>query len=327
MKAFRRFMFRALLAGILAFLIVPFLIPFNSSGTMTASQAAPEAEFVQLNDLAVRVERTAYSGNCRCNAPLILLMHGFGASTYSWRHVQKPLSKLGEVISYDRPGFGFTERKSSWEGTNPYGFQGNFDLLDDLISKFGNDRKIVLVGHSAGGQLAAEYTRLNPTKVSALILVDAAIWTTGGGAGGFDWFFALPQMQKIGPILVSSIATSGDDLLRKSYYDKKKLTQDVYDGYHQPLKIKGWEQAFWFFSTAPRSNQLKEKLSSLNLPTLIITGKYDAVVPARDAPILKKKIANSSLEIIDKTTHLPQEEQPEMFMKAVLKHWKELTKN
>ncbi|NCA08243.1 MAG: alpha/beta hydrolase [Micrococcales bacterium] len=327
MKAFRRFMFRALLAGILSFLIVPFLIPFNSSGTLTASQAAPGAEFVQLNDLSVRVERTAYSGNCRCQAPLIVLMHGFGASTFSWRNVRKPFSKLGEVISYDRPGFGYTERKTSWEGTNPYGFQGNFSILDDLIAKYGTGRKIVLVGHSAGGQLAAEYARLNPTKVSALVLVDAAIWTTGGGPNGFDWFFALPQMQKLGPILVSSIATSGDDLLRKSYYDKKKLTQDVYDGYHQPLKIKGWEQAFWFFSTAPRSNQLKENLASLKLPTLIITGEFDAVVPARDAPILHKKIANSVLEIIPKATHLPQEEQPELFMSAVLKHWKELAKN
>lgn len=326
MKAFRRFMVRALLAGILSFLIVPFLIPFNSSGTLTTAQAAPGAEFVKLNGLDVRVERTPYSGDCGCNAPLIVLMHGFGASTFSWRHVQEPFSQLGEVIAYDRPAFGYTERKSTWAGPNPYGFEGNFLILDDLIAKYGSGRKVVLVGHSAGGQIAAEYTRLNPAKVSALILVDAAILTTGGGPSGFDWFYALPQMQKLGPILVSSIATSGDDLLRKSYYDKAKLTQDVYDGYHQPLKIKGWEQAFWFFSTAPRDNKLKENLGSLTLPTLIITGKYDAVVPAKDAPILHKLIPNSTLEIIAKTTHLPQEEQPGLFMKAVTKHWIDLVK-
>jgi pimeloyl-ACP methyl ester carboxylesterase len=181
-----------------------------------------------------------------------------------------------------------------------------------------------LVGHSAGGQLAAEYTRLNLSKVSALILVDAAILTTGGSTSGFGWFFALPQMQKLGPILVSSIATSGDDLLRKSYYNQSKLTQAVYDGYHQPLKIKGWEQAFWDFTNAPRDNQLKDNLSELTLPTLVITGKYDEVVPAKDAVELQKLIAGSHLEIIDKTTHLPQEEQPELFMEAVEKHWEHL---
>lgn len=56
MKAFRHFMFRDLLAGILSFLIVPFMIDFNSSGTLTAAGAAPGAEFVKLNDLDVRVE-------------------------------------------------------------------------------------------------------------------------------------------------------------------------------------------------------------------------------------------------------------------------------
>jgi pimeloyl-ACP methyl ester carboxylesterase len=308
---------------VLAFLIVPFLIPFNSSGTLTAAQAAPGAEFVELADVSVRVEITPYSG-VGIEAPLIVLMHGFGASTFSWRNVQEPLSKLGEVISYDRPAFGFTERKTSWEGTNPYGFQGNFEILDELIAKYGAGRQVVLVGHSAGGQLAAEYTRLNLSKVSALILVDAAIMNTGGGTSGFGWFFALPQMQRLGPILVSSIATSGDDLLRKSYYDQSKLTQAVYDGYHQPLKIKGWEQAFWDFTNAPRDNQLKDNLSQLTLPTLVITGKYDEVVQAKDAVELQKLIAGSHLEIIDKTTHLPQEEQPELFMEAVEKHWEHL---
>jgi pimeloyl-ACP methyl ester carboxylesterase len=165
---------------------------------------------------------------------------------------------------------------------------------------------------------------LNLSKVSSLILVDAAIMTTGGGTSAFGWFFALPQMQRLGPILVSSIATSGDDLLRKSYYDQSKLTQAVYDGYHQPLKIKGWEQAFWDFTNAPRDNQLKDNLSELTLPTLVITGKYDEVVPAKDAVELQKLIAGSHLEIIDKTTHLPQEEQPELFMEAVEKHWEHL---
>lgn len=56
MKAFRHLMFRDLLAGILSFLIVPFMIHFNSSGTLTAAGAAPGAEFVKLNDLDVRVE-------------------------------------------------------------------------------------------------------------------------------------------------------------------------------------------------------------------------------------------------------------------------------
>jgi hypothetical protein len=64
LKAFRKFMWRALLAGVLSFLIVPFLIPFESSGTLTPAQADPSAEFVELNGLDVRIARTEYTGDC-----------------------------------------------------------------------------------------------------------------------------------------------------------------------------------------------------------------------------------------------------------------------
>jgi pimeloyl-ACP methyl ester carboxylesterase len=314
-------MWRALLAGVLSFLIVPFLIPFESSGTMTAKQVEPNAEFVEAAGLQVRVERAAYAGDCGCKAPLIVLMHGFGSSTFSWREVIQPLTKFGEILAYDRPAFGLTDRPTEWTGENPYGFEGNFALLDDLVAKFGDGRRIVLVGHSAGGQLAAEYARQRPTLESSLVLVDAAILTTGGGSGGLGWFLQLPQMQKLGPMLVAGIATSGDDLLEESYYNKVQLTQAVYDGYHKPLKIKGWEQAFYNFTIAPRENDLKENLSELTMPTLVMTGEYDTVVPASDAPLLRSQIPGSELEIIAKSAHLPQEEQPAAFMDAFSKHW------
>lgn len=319
-------MWRALLAGVLSFLIVPFLIPFESSGTLTPAQAEPSAEFAELNGLDVRIARTEYTGDCGCTPPLIVLMHGFGASTFSWREVSQPLAVFGDVISYDRPAFGLTERPTEWSGQNPYGFEGNFALLDDLVARHGDGRRIVLVGHSAGGQLAAEYARQRPTLQTSLVLVDAAILTTGGGSGGLGWFLQLPQMQKLGPMLVAGIATSGDDLLEESYYNKAQLTQAVYDGYHKPLKIKGWEQAFYNFTIAPRDNDLKDNLSALNMPTLVITGEYDTVVPASDAPLLQQQIAGSQLEVISDSAHLPQEEQPLAFIDAIAKHWDYLNK-
>ncbi len=319
-------MWRALLAGVLSFLIVPFLIPFESSGTMTARQVEPNAEFVQAGGLQVRVDRAQYSGDCGCQAPLIVLMHGFGASTFSWREVMQPLTEFGEVLAYDRPAFGLTDRPTEWLGENPYGFAGNFALLDDLVSQFGDGRRIVLVGHSAGGQLAAEYARQRPTLETSLVLVDAAILTTGGGSGGLGWFLQLPQMQKLGPMLVAGIATSGDDLLEESYYNKAQLTQAVYDGYHKPLKIKGWEQAFYNFTIAPRDNELKDNLSALTMPTLVMTGEHDTVVPASDAPLLQQQISGSVLEVIADSAHLPQEEQPGAFMDVFAKHWDFLNK-
>ena len=322
MRIFRRIMTAALIAGVLSFAIVPFLIPFESSGTMSREQVAgPDAMFAELGGVSVHYEDVPYSGDCDCKAPLIVLMHGFGASTFSWREVGQPFSKFGEVVAYDRPAFGFTERPTSWKGANPYSFDGNFAILDDLISKFGSGRKVILVGHSAGGQLAAEYARLRGDVVAGLILVDPAILTTGGGPEGIQWFYDIPQIARLGPILVSSIATSGDQLIYESFFDKSVVTDEVLEGYHRPLKIKGWERAFWNFATASKVNQLAANLDGITQPTLLITGSADTVVPTADTVRLKSLIVGSALEVIARAGHLPHEERPTEFMAAIAKNW------
>lgn len=318
MRAFRRFMTRALLLGIAAFLIVPMVIPFDSSGTKTNIEAAGvNAEFAMINDINVHIDTEAYSGNRAENVPLFILLHGFGASTFSWRYVMDSMSKQGEVLAYDRPGFGFTDRPTSWTGANPYGFEGNFEILDGLIAEFGKDQEVILVGHSAGGSLAAEYARLNPEKVQRLILVAPAVYSNGTGTSWINPLKVIPQIDRLGPFLVREIATSGQDLLKRSYYDQSQLTEEVRQGYTAPLQIKGWERAFWEFSTAPRDSKLVENLDSINQPTLLITGKFDEVVPTANTEKLATEIKNNKLVLVPKSAHLPQEEQPNIFNSEV----------
>lgn len=317
-----------LLLGILSFATVPLLIPFQTSGTLSNRQAAgPKVSFAELGGVSVAYQEMPYSGTCKCKAPLIILLHGFGASTFSWREVEKPFTSFGQVIAYDRPGFGFSERPSKWGDVNPYSFAGNFRILDDLITKFGAGRRVVLVGHSAGGQLAAEYARLHPASVSGLILVDPAILTTGTAPSWLQWFYDIPQIARLGPILVSTIASSGDELIYKSFYDKSKVTKGVLEGYHKPLKVAGWEQGFWNFVTAPRENQLVANLGQIKQPILLITGAADTVVPTAETRKLLTLMQNGALEVIPRTGHLPHEERPEAFMAAVTKHWLNLVGN
>ena len=210
-------MTRALLLGIAAFLIVPMVIPFESSGTLTNVEAAGNgAEFATVNGLQVHIATEEYSGPSKADVPLFILLHGFGASTHSWRFVMKSLSSQGDVLAYDRPAFGYTERPTSWSGTNPYGFEGHFELLSALIEKYGKGQEIILGGHSAGGQIAGEYARLNPTKVQRLILVDPAVYTTGTGTSWIGALRVIPQIDRLGPFLVREVASSGKDLLQRS---------------------------------------------------------------------------------------------------------------
>ena len=309
----------ALLAGLLSFLTVPLLIPESTSGTLTYREAAGEdPEFVQAGGLEVHLQTAEFSGEPTSDRPpLIILMHGFGGSTFTWREVIGALAQYGDVIAYDRPGFGFTERPTSWQGVNPFGFEGNFRILDDLILEFGAERNVVLVGHSAGGQLAAEYARLNPDKISSLVLVDPAILTTGGAPDWLGWLWDVPQIDKLGPILVGGIASSGEQILEESFFNPELITPDVRAGYRAPLKVEGWERGFWNFVSAPRANALEENLDALTLPVLIITGDADTIVPTQDSIKLNELLPNPRLEVIERAGHLPHEERPAEFMQAV----------
>jgi pimeloyl-ACP methyl ester carboxylesterase len=310
---------------VLILLFGPFLIPVNSSGTASYREVAGgDASFLPALDIDIHYERHAYQGSTD-NPPLILLLHGFGASTYSWREVIAPLSALGEVIAYDRPGFGFTQRPTTWQQTNPYGLEAQIQIIDTFIEHFASQqREVVLIGHSAGGTLAAEYALRNPDSVDALVLVAPAI-LAGGGRGG--WLTALtriPQVNRLGPLLVGRIASSGQTLLTRSWYDQSKITDEILNGYTAPLAIAGWEKAFWEFSQADQNFSVRENITQLQSPVLLITGDTDLVVATDDSVQLSGMIAGSQIRVLPRTGHLPQEETPLLFLQALSDRWTSL---
>ena len=304
------------LPGIL--LIGPFLLPVNTSGTLTKEQAASEiwggeSKWVELAGHEVHYVDTGDPESDR----LIVLMHGFGASAYSYRDVLEPLATLGHVIAYDRAAFGFTERPTSWE-INPYGAEGQLQVLDELIARFGSGKEVFIVGHSAGGNLAASYTVDNQEKLAGSVLYAPAVLNGGGGPSWLNWIFSIPQINHIGPALVSSIATSGLDLLYLSYNDPETVTEQTLAGYTQPLKVEGWERAFWEFNKAPRDTGVSERLREIRVPTLVLTGDNDQVVATADSVTVAGLVSGSELVIIPQTGHLPNEESPREFAQAVI---------
>ncbi len=328
MKKALKILSRVLLGLLVAALIVPFLIPVETSGTKTYQEAASSAtSFTKALGIDLYTDVTEFDcqqdSDCE-NPPVFILLHGFGANTFSYRFLTEPLSAYGAVIAYDRPGFGFTQRPSSWEGENPYGSAGNDLILDELIAEYASNREVFLVGHSAGGTQAAQYVVDNPGAVNGLILISPAILTTGGSPSVFNWIFSIPQLDHLGPLLVSSIASSGMDLLDRSWFDKSKITDEIKAGYRAPLEIIGWEEGFWEYNRAPRSFDVKDRLSEIKIPTLLITGDTDVVVATADTEALATMIDGSSLVVIPKSGHLAQEETPVETMQAIDDYWNSL---
>jgi pimeloyl-ACP methyl ester carboxylesterase len=325
MKKFRRIAWGALLSGVLAVLIVPLVIPISTTGFVTEREAAGEgATFVTVGDLEVHYELASYRG-AKVNPPLLVLLHGFGASTYSWREVMDDLAQFGDVVGYDRPAFGFTERPLDYEGESPYAVDAQLELIRGVVEKFGAPgQNIVLVGHSAGGTLAAEYAYRFPSEVAALVLVAPAILTTGGGPAWLGFLYDIPQIDRLGPLLVEGIATSGTELLERSWHDVSLLSPEIRAAYQVPLTIHNWERALWEFSTAPRGYKVTENPGALAVPTAIITGDDDRVVDTADSELLATLIPGAGLAVIASSGHLPQEETPEDFMSVFADLWRDL---
>ena len=149
MKRFWKILCIIVLIVAITLVVVPLLYPVAPlTGTVPERELAdPDSHFVEINGVTVHYKEM---GN---GTPVFILLHGFGASEFSWREVMEPLSGSGRVIAYDRPAFGLTERpmEGNWTGTNPYSVEGNVELLDGLMDELGVD-KAVLVGNSAGAE-------------------------------------------------------------------------------------------------------------------------------------------------------------------------------
>jgi len=293
-------------------LVGPFLVPVPpAEGTRPVSELAdPDSKFVWISNLNIHYKIMGRG------EPVFVLLHGFGASLYSWHAVMEPLSQIGTVIAYDRPAFGLTERPMTWSGENPYGSQANEDLLLGLLDHF-NVNKAILVGNSAGGTISMQFALQHPERVQALILVDPAVYEGGGGPSWMRPLYRTPQMQHLGPLMVRSIQNRGLEIIKMAWHDPSRITQETLDGYTRPLHAGNWDRALWYFTLASENTGLTDHLRDFNVPILVITGDDDRIVPTANSIKLAGELQNAQLAVIQEAGHVPHEEQPAAFLQAV----------
>jgi pimeloyl-ACP methyl ester carboxylesterase len=288
------------------------------SGLMTPEQSAdPDSCFMELNGLKIHY-KTAGSGE-----PLILLLHGFSASTFSWHEVLEPLARFRAVVAYDRAGFGLTQRPlgdelREWPGANPYGPDAQTDQVAALIQELGFE-KAILVGNSAGGTIAMHTYLRHPERVRGIVFVDAVIYRGGGAPGWLRPLSGMPPLNRLGPLVARSLAAQGDRLIKLAWHDPTKVTPDVLAGYRQPLQVENWDRALWEFTLAGRDLKLGERIKEVKTPALVITGDDDRFVPTADSIRLASELPNAELVVIPNCGHLPQEECPGPFLEAAMR--------
>jgi pimeloyl-ACP methyl ester carboxylesterase len=322
----RRFFLRvaivvALLLIVLA-LFGPFLVPVPPLTGMSASAAlaGPDSRFVDVpyagDTLTVHYEEAGEG------EPALLLLHGFAASTFSWREVLPALGEWGRTVAFDRPAFGVTERPlpESWQGDwttqNPYTAQAQADLTVGVMDQLGIDRA-VLAGNSAGGAVAMLTALEHPERVKALVLIDPAVYSGGNPVPGLRWIFNTPQMRHLGPLISRQIQGWGLDFARSAWYDPAKITDEIWAGYQKPLQMADWDRALWELTAANAPSGLPDRLAELTLPVLVISGDSDTIVPTELSVRLSEELPNAELVVVPACGHVPHEECPQTVLDAI----------
>jgi pimeloyl-ACP methyl ester carboxylesterase len=189
-------------------------------------------------------------------------------------------------------------------------------LVVGLMDAWGVD-KAILVGNSAGGTVSVNAALAHPERVEALVLVDAAIYEGGGAPPWVRPLLRTPQMDRLGPLVARQIEKRGDAFLEGAWHDPDKLTPEDRAGYRKPLRVENWDRALWAFTKASTAPNLAERVGDITLPSLVISGDDDRVVPVESSVRLAEELPNAELVVIPDCGHVPHEECPEPFLEAV----------
>ena len=247
----------------------------------------------------------------------IVFIHGFAASTFSWRKNMDFFLKKGyRVLAVDMPGYGFSEKERAFSHSHEERANLLWKLLDSVAGQ-----KWIIVGHSMGGGTAGYMASMHPDRTEKLVLANSVFGrmnrTLGRTLGGyllrFPVFFHLVEgmgkavfinYERFEPLLSSAYGQDADSLAVK--------------GYLMPFTLEGSSVAV--FETFLRGfDTTQPDLEKISMPTILIWGKYDTWVPVELGQRLHSQLGNSKLEIIPDAGHNPMETHPDEFNEMLLK--------
>lgn len=223
----------------------------------------------------------------------IYILHGWAQDPNNedkWAELRSQLSVYGyQTVFLPLPGL-----------TTPLDEVWTLDSYVSWLEKqLQDEKKVILLGHSFGGQIVVRFTAQNEEKVSQLILIDSA------GILDKSLFVLLKKkifylFAKMGKVFFSA------EIFRKALYFLAR-EKDYYQASHTLRQTM--------------SNVVKEEvveeLSQIQTPTLILWGAQDSITPVKLAQEFKKKLRNSQLKILDDARHSPQFTHPELVAREI----------
>lgn len=303
-------------AGILlmlaAMLLAASKAPDRSLESLVPRWAPPPSDFVDVDGLLVHVRDQGPSSD---PLPLVLI-HGTGASLHTWEGWATELARTRRVISFDLPGFGLT---------GPYPNQADGDYRDaryvaftrQLLARLGVGRAIV-AGNSLGGAIAWQLALADPGRVAGLVLIDAA---------GHE---VVPESVPLG-FRLAQVPVLREGM--RWVLPRRAVESSVVNVYGNPARVRGETVDRYYELTLREGNRAAlmqrmdqlapgpvARLAEIRVPTLILWGERDRLIPPRWGQAFQQAIPGSRLVNFPDLGHVPQEENPAATL-AALRDW------
>jgi pimeloyl-ACP methyl ester carboxylesterase len=243
--------------------------------------------------------------------PLVLL-HGLGASSFSWRGNIGPLSRHYRVLAPDLPAHGHT----------PCDAVPDFDLatltraLVDLLDRHGVTQA-ALAGNSLGGTLALLLARDYPERFPALVLLAPAV-----AVSRLPWLFYPLRLPVLGAALAALLGPwTAWPALRYSYFRGDLITPDVIAAYQTTFRTMANRLALRRLISRVDPlplPQLIDLLGQVSRPVCLIWGERDRILPRQQGVWLQEHLSRAELHILPNVGHAPQEEAPELINEIII---------
>jgi len=311
------------IAGVLvAVLVIAFFIfrtPDTDPAEMRAKYGGAPSQFVEIGGGVTVHLRDEGPADGNADAPAILLLHGSNADLHTWQPWADTLSQTHRIIRFDQVGHGLT-------GADPAQDYSRANYAEDIneVADALELDSFIIGGNSMGGKHALAFAVAYPERVDGLILVDGS----GGPAqprdddedtGNIGFTIArMPGVNLIAEQITprALIAQS----LEQSVSVKSIVTDEMIDRYWEMLRYPGNRAATMARFSANYKPMTEAEIAALSMPTLILWGEEDRLIPVSAARWLDETLPSSEMVIYPGIGHLPQEEAPDATI-ADVREW------
>lgn len=298
--------------GMILFFMVLFLAAFYQPDIpvdqLKEKYANSSSQFISLGGMDVHFRD---EGPTADTLPLVLL-HGTSSSLLTWDACSKEWIKDHRVIRMDLPGFGLT-------GPNPeqdYSIKNYVAFLNSFLQER-NVTQCYLAGNSLGGLIAFHFAAIYPEKVKKVILIDPAGYSIHNAKGSLAFTLGrIPVLKNILTIItpISIVRKSLED----AYGNKSLVNNDLVEQYRDMACREGNRNALLI---RLQNDQYGDTtlVSKLIMPTLVIWGASDQLIPVNNAYKFQRDLPADTLAILQNVGHVPMEETPELVIPLVKK--------